>query len=440
MNTLKKIARLLLVISLSGVAVYPQQEMNQENKSGNELANDIPKEIKQNVFDEAIGKVFRWKLQKKDILELRKIGDQTIKLQGRQINRKVYHRVTLETKEIDPDWGYLMEGTFSTSIRPVDKKVPYEEQEYYQGSFFLSPRGFYKLNENDYMPNIRSLPAFPRGVDPAGEGVKKMPAGYRWRLAGEEAIKSTAIIRIPFDVQYEYRGSEIFRTNEGDKEFQRFTSSYQINYENNSNRYPNVPSKMYGFVGSNWLWDSQKGIPYISTEEYNVIMVYPNGETREFQINTTSFYRKIKEMPANEKKETMASLQKSLSKTKGVKIKTGTRGIEIEIPDILFKTGSSKLYSDAKEIIENIARGLPKKLSHGILVRGHTDSVGSDEDNKILSLNRAKSVAEYLFDECSYPSEQIKYEGLGSKEPVADNATNEGRSKNRRVEIIVLYK
>ena len=69
-----------------------------------------------------------------------------------------------------------------------------------------------------------------------------------------------------------------------------------------------------------------------------------------------------------------------------------------------------------------------------IKVIGHTDSKGSDAYNQALSERRASSVASYLLSQGLSPN-KLTSEGRGESEPVADNATDEGRAKNRRVEL-----
>ena len=72
-----------------------------------------------------------------------------------------------------------------------------------------------------------------------------------------------------------------------------------------------------------------------------------------------------------------------------------------------------------------------------IIAVGHTDSVGSDAYNQKLSVRRAESVKAYLVSK-GIEKNRIYTEGKGEKQPVADNKTNEGRAKNRRVEIEVV--
>ena len=78
----------------------------------------------------------------------------------------------------------------------------------------------------------------------------------------------------------------------------------------------------------------------------------------------------------------------------------------------------------------------PRDLT--VEVAGHTDAVGSDKDNQILSERRARTVATYLADHFHLSSAQLHVVGYGESQPVADNATDQGRQANRRVEIILM--
>ena len=69
-------------------------------------------------------------------------------------------------------------------------------------------------------------------------------------------------------------------------------------------------------------------------------------------------------------------------------------------------------------------------------IAGHTDSMGSEKANLAISEKRALSVKKYLQDKYNIPDSRMTIKGYGSSKPVADNNTQEGRSKNRRVEFI----
>lgn len=102
---------------------------------------------------------------------------------------------------------------------------------------------------------------------------------------------------------------------------------------------------------------------------------------------------------------------------------------------ILFATSKADLNSAAKTSLAKFATVLKNNTGCDVSIYGHTDNTGNDGINQPLSVNRAKSVANYL-KSCGVNDSQIKsVEGQGSSNPVADNSTAEGRQQNRRVEV-----
>ena len=102
---------------------------------------------------------------------------------------------------------------------------------------------------------------------------------------------------------------------------------------------------------------------------------------------------------------------------------------------VLFATNKYALNKSAKENLAEFAKVLIEYSDADVVVYGHTDSTGSDAINDPLSVKRAESVAQYLLSNGVAESQIKSVEGFGSKQPVADNATAEGRAENRRVEI-----
>lgn len=104
---------------------------------------------------------------------------------------------------------------------------------------------------------------------------------------------------------------------------------------------------------------------------------------------------------------------------------------------ILFATGKATLSNDARASLNKLATSLAQNPETNIQIVGHTDNTGSDRVNDPLSVNRAKSVFDYLGGK-GVVNTRMEYLGKGSKEPVADNATASGRQENRRVEVYIL--
>lgn len=112
-------------------------------------------------------------------------------------------------------------------------------------------------------------------------------------------------------------------------------------------------------------------------------------------------------------------------------------GYHLSLPaPLLFSFDRDVVSASARDTLTRVGRELRELGIDRTLVRGHTDNVGSNDYNVALSKRRADAVAKVLVDG-GYPAEKIDAKGLASSVPVAENATAEGRAKNRRVVIIV---
>lgn len=115
--------------------------------------------------------------------------------------------------------------------------------------------------------------------------------------------------------------------------------------------------------------------------------------------------------------------------------RTAENEITLNMPsDITFDVDSAAVKPQFRSTLSSVAGTLRDYPSTTIDITGHADSQGSDAYNQELSLRRASSVAQALTDQGVQP-QRIVAQGRGELAPIADNATAEGRAKNRRVEI-----
>ncbi len=123
---------------------------------------------------------------------------------------------------------------------------------------------------------------------------------------------------------------------------------------------------------------------------------------------------------------------------KDAKIERVGEGIKITFNSgILFALNSATLTPDAEHNIQELAKILNKYKDTNILIEGHTDSTGTADYNQRLSERRAGSVAQYV-ESLNVAASRITTKGYGESQPVATNATVEGRAKNRRVEVAIM--
>ena len=123
-------------------------------------------------------------------------------------------------------------------------------------------------------------------------------------------------------------------------------------------------------------------------------------------------------------------------KAKGADVRGTDRGVVVNLPDILFEFDRAQLTAPAVRTVSEISSVLRDVQDRPMAVEGHTDSIGSVLYNKQLSSRRAEAVAAELGKQ-GIDRGKLKVRGLGEGYPVATNNSDIGRTRNRRVEIIV---
>lgn len=120
---------------------------------------------------------------------------------------------------------------------------------------------------------------------------------------------------------------------------------------------------------------------------------------------------------------------------RGMDVRETSRGVVVNLPDVLFEFDSAALTSDAKLAVEEIYKVI-RKNNRKLSVEGHTDTVGTVIYNKRLSESRASSVARELT-KVGVAKSRIRTFGFGESQPISSNRSEEGRARNRRVEVII---
>ena len=135
----------------------------------------------------------------------------------------------------------------------------------------------------------------------------------------------------------------------------------------------------------------------------------------------------------------LKKLQKKVEKYKldNISIKQSDKGLTISLDAIQFEPDSDVLLPSEKKKIEKLGEIL-KEFSNDLLITGHCAARGSQKAQQQLSEERAEAVAAYLVELGIRDQYHIFTQGKGATEPVASNATEAGRIKNRRVEITIM--
>ncbi len=133
-----------------------------------------------------------------------------------------------------------------------------------------------------------------------------------------------------------------------------------------------------------------------------------------------------------ENRRMLAELQ-----SRGAEARQSSRGIVVDLPDVYFDFNKSVVRPVGSNIIKQVAEVvLTGSRYRPIAVEGHTDSVGSSSYNRRLSMLRARAVSHELV-AYGLNARQIAARGFGESRPISTNTTDEGRQKNRRVEVYI---
>ena len=122
----------------------------------------------------------------------------------------------------------------------------------------------------------------------------------------------------------------------------------------------------------------------------------------------------------------------------GVEVsRTADNQLKLNIPnDVSFDVNSASIRPSMRQVLDPFATALRDDPNARVTIVGHTDDTGPSSVNNPLSLERAQSVHNYLATR-GVPPSHMQIAGRGEREPVADNATESGRARNRRVEIFL---
>ncbi len=187
---------------------------------------------------------------------------------------------------------------------------------------------------------------------------------------------------------------------------------------------------------STWGEVKNLGYPINTPDDENNLIVAPDGRTAIFSSDRYGGYGHQDlysfVMPAPVRPERITFIDPVVQAENLL-----TLGDTVTLRNIHFLTASAELYEASKAGLDRLAEALNRHPKLRLEVGGHTDNVGKDEDNLILSERRAKAVYDYLILRGVDPA-RLTYRGYGESQPIAPNDTPEGRAQNRRTTLTPL--
>lgn len=358
-------------------------------------------------------------------------------LVNRRLQKRVeiLNRIAFETAEAAPDgsWG-LLSGSFVTSERAKGESSYVVIQEY-DSEFRRDARGRYEIEPRYYMPVVRHVPTFPD---------RELKPGDTWTAPGEERHDLRAVFgipdpyAIPFEARYRYEGPVRRPDPEGkEREYRLFTVSYTVFHQPGPPRAYNFiyPVQIAGFSEQKVYWDPELGQPASYEERFKLVFDWSDGTVIEYRGTAKAA---VIEAELMDREAVAAEVAEAVSELPNVSVRSTEEGVAITLEDVRFRPDSAELLPEEEGKIELIAEILSRYPGRDVLVAGHTALAGTPEGRAKLSVERARTVADLLVALGARSPSELKVTGYGAERPVAENTTEAGRARNRRVEIVIL--
>ncbi len=168
----------------------------------------------------------------------------------------------------------------------------------------------------------------------------------------------------------------------------------------------------------------------LQLDENNQQLMLAQGQAKE----KVALEAKLQRL--NETKARFARIEKTFSPIEAQVLRQGDDVI-IRLLGLSFDSGKSVINAGAFSLLRKVQEAIQEFPDSDIIVEGHTDSFGADEFNQKLSQQRAESVRFYVVTNMAVDPTAITATGFGESKPIATNESNEGRAKNRRIDLVI---
>lgn len=376
--------------------------------------------------------VFSFKHHKGDAVSHISTVQEEAYLNGRLNNKTEFiNRTSTTIKDVDADGNALLHTHYMTTQNSLMNRsgnyLSWGEEDFVNIHRRLNGELF--NSDNDFLPTVRSVPAFSEEAVGVGES---------WTFNGfevhdcRELFGMTSAIEIPFTATYTYIGD----IEQNEKTLQIIEVYYDFYQEKTASLKYGTYRGATGFAKQKIFWDNDIGDLDHYTEQFQIKMVDSYGNS--FIFNGLS-HGEVTEYKSVNDETNAKNLQKTLDKYNldNITVNKGEKGLTITLENIQFEPDSNILLPSEKKKLKKIAEIL-KDFSNDLLITGHCAERGTEGARQRLSEERAQSVADYLVQLGTRDEFHIFTQGKGSTQPIASNTTEAGRSKNRRVEITIM--
>lgn len=343
------------------------------------------------------------------------------------------NRISSKVSGVSEDGDGFIYATYLTTENSVNNNsgLLRMKEEQNTSVFMRAVNGEMTISDDISMPTVRNVPVF------SDKAVKK---GESWTSEGKEvqdvkdAFHLSKLLIFPFTATYVY----VDDVTEDGKVLNYIEMQYKSTYETTAEeRNAGTTLKSSTVYSKEKIyWDNERGLVDHYSEEFQILIKDISGNVYLF---TGTGEAKVTEYKSVNNDEVVKQLSDTIQdlNLQNVTVKKGKNGLTISLDNIQFLPDSDVLLYDEKVKLNKLAEIL-NQYSNDLLITGHCAARGTIESRQLLSEQRAETVADYLIDLGVRDRYHIFTQGKGSTEPVASNATEEGRALNRRVEITIM--
>ncbi len=346
---------------------------------------------------------------------------------------EIINRISSNMTNVAADGEAFIYATYMTTENSISQQTGRSLSwgEETTSVFSRKKNGELTISDDIYMPTVRNVPVFPD---------KKVKVGETWTAKGKEvqdvrkAFNMDKALIFPFEATYTYKEDQ---TIDG-KKINVILVEYEFSYEATDEllNAGQTLTQSVGWSKQTLYWDNDRGLLDHYDEEFLIKMLDLYGNLYVF---TGTAHAELTEFTSINDDSTVKQLQDTFDKLKleNISVKKGDKGLTISLDNIQFEPDSDVLMESEKIKLKKIGE-LLKQYSNDLLITGHCAERGTASARQKLSEERAEAVADYLINLGVRDQYHIFTQGKGSREPVASNNTEEGRAKNRRVEITIM--
>lgn len=385
------------------------------------------------------GIIFSFKYKLNDATRIISTVDENVYINGVLSHRaKILNRIFCKITEIYENGSGKNEATFMTSEAAVSATTfqNFSWGNEYDSIFIRDKSGKYEIGDEYFMPTVRDVPLF---LDvPVKKGDEWIGKGHEVHdLRGTFNIKTP--FKVPFTASYKYIADEI--DEKAGNVLNLIEVKYNIYFESPkplriTQEVLNAPKITSGYSHQKIWWNNEKGEIDHYSESFEITIQTFYGDKVKFAGTAHAETSPVEKASTDENLKKITNSVSSLGYD-DIDVKRGEKGVTISIENIQFEPDSSILMKSEKAKLQKIAEIL-KTFDNDLLVTGHCADRGTKQNQERISQERANAVAKYLSSLKIRNPNCIFTEAKGATAPLASNATEYGRQKNRRVEITII--